>query len=79
MSAEVRVRSAVKTYDGIRVLDGIDLTVHGGHETVVLGPSGSGKSTLLRTITIWNALTAATSASTANSSACACTATGSRS
>ncbi|WP_116203745.1 amino acid ABC transporter ATP-binding protein [Amycolatopsis circi] len=50
MSAEVRVRSAVKTYDGTRVLDEIDLTAPGGQVTVVLGPSGSGKSTLLRTI-----------------------------
>jgi len=50
MTAEVRVRSAVKSFDGTRVLDRVDLTAPSGQVTVVLGPSGSGKSTLLRTI-----------------------------
>ncbi|GAA3524360.1 hypothetical protein GCM10022222_03570 [Amycolatopsis ultiminotia] len=50
MTAAVHVRNAVKSFDGVRVLDDIDLTAPGGQVTAVLGPSGSGKSTLLRTI-----------------------------
>jgi putative ABC transport system ATP-binding protein len=43
----------VKEYDGdppLRVLHGIDLTVHQGELVAVVGPSGSGKSTLLSLI-----------------------------
>ncbi len=39
-----------KSFDGHRVLDGIDLVVHKGETVCMLGPSGSGKSTLLRCI-----------------------------
>ena len=46
----VRVRSLRKSFGLHRVLDGIDLDVHEGEVTVVLGPSGSGKSTLLRCV-----------------------------
>lgn len=34
--------------DGVRVLDGLDLTVQGGTITSVVGPSGVGKTSLLR-------------------------------
>jgi polar amino acid transport system ATP-binding protein len=46
----VRVRGLRKSFGQHRVLDGIDLDVHEGEVTVMLGPSGSGKSTLLRCI-----------------------------
>lgn len=46
----VRVRGLRKSFGLHRVLDGIDLDVHEGEVTVMLGPSGSGKSTLLRCV-----------------------------
>nr|BFE59771.1 amino acid ABC transporter ATP-binding protein [Dactylosporangium thailandense] len=46
----VEVRGVHKHFGALHVLRGIDLRVHSGQVTVVLGPSGSGKSTLLRSI-----------------------------
>ena len=46
----VRIRGLRKSFGANLVLDGIDLDVHPGEVTVLLGPSGSGKSTLLRCI-----------------------------
>jgi polar amino acid transport system ATP-binding protein len=46
----LRVRGLRKSFGTQAVLDGVDLDVHRGEVTVVLGPSGSGKSTLLRCI-----------------------------
>jgi polar amino acid transport system ATP-binding protein len=46
----VRIRGLRKNFGPHRVLDGIDLDVHEGEVTVLLGPSGSGKSTLLRCV-----------------------------
>ena len=37
-------------YDGVPVLNGIDLTVKRGQAVSIIGPSGSGKSTILRCI-----------------------------
>jgi phospholipid/cholesterol/gamma-HCH transport system ATP-binding protein len=44
------VRNVVVSYNGRRVLDGINLEVLRGETLVLLGGSGSGKSTLLRQI-----------------------------
>ena len=44
----IRVRGLVKTFQGMRALDGVDLDVARGEVVVVIGQSGSGKSTLIR-------------------------------
>ena len=49
-SSAVVVRSIVKAFKALTVLDGISLTVESGQVFVIIGPSGSGKSTLLRCI-----------------------------
>ncbi len=46
----ISVRNVIVSYDGRRVLDGINLEVERGETMVLLGGSGSGKSTLLRQI-----------------------------
>jgi polar amino acid transport system ATP-binding protein len=48
--AMVEARGVHKSYNGIEVLRGVDLTVVRGEVTCLIGPSGSGKSTLLRCI-----------------------------
>ena len=47
---EVAVRGVRKSFGGLRVLDGVDLTIPAGSFTGILGASGSGKTTLLRII-----------------------------
>ena len=42
------VKDLVKSFNGRRVLDGINLTVKRGETMVIMGGSGCGKSTLLR-------------------------------
>ena len=46
----LRVDSVSVVFDGVPVLDGVDLEVAEGEVLVLLGPSGCGKSTLLRAI-----------------------------
>lgn len=49
-SPMVEARGVRKSYGGVEVLKGVDLTVVRGEVTCLIGPSGSGKSTLLRCI-----------------------------
>jgi polar amino acid transport system ATP-binding protein len=46
----IRIRDLRKNFGALEVLKGIDMDVHEGQITALIGPSGSGKSTLLRTI-----------------------------
>jgi polar amino acid transport system ATP-binding protein len=46
----VHAHGVRKSYAGVEVLKGVDLTVVRGEVTCLIGPSGSGKSTLLRCI-----------------------------
>ncbi|WP_037683019.1 ATP-binding cassette domain-containing protein [Streptomyces griseus] len=46
----VELRNAGKSYGNIRALHGIDLKVHPGRVTCVLGDNGAGKSTLIKII-----------------------------
>lgn len=47
----ITVENIIKTYDGLKALDGVSAHFERGKITVILGGSGSGKTTLLRQIT----------------------------
>jgi multiple sugar transport system ATP-binding protein len=49
--ARIELQSVVKTFpNGVRAVDGVDLTIDHGEFMVLVGPSGCGKTTLLRCI-----------------------------
>ena len=48
--AEVQLSGIEKRFDGVRVLESLELTVDDGEFVVLLGPSGCGKTTALRII-----------------------------
>src|SRR5919197_3143880 len=49
--AAIELQSVVKTFpNGVRAVDGVDLTIENGEFMVLVGPSGCGKTTLLRCI-----------------------------
>ena len=50
----IEVKELVKSFDGFRALDGLNMTVPTGSIYGLVGPNGAGKSTLLRHITgVW--------------------------
>ena len=46
----LEIRNVHKSFEGVEILKGIDLTVDKGDVVAILGPSGSGKTTFLRCI-----------------------------
>jgi branched-chain amino acid transport system ATP-binding protein len=46
----ITVRGVVKTFGGLRALDGVDMEVKPSSMSLLIGPNGSGKTTLLKTI-----------------------------
>ncbi len=48
--AEVLLSNVQKRFGAVKVIQGVDLTIHDGEFVVLVGPSGCGKSTLLRMI-----------------------------
>jgi spermidine/putrescine transport system ATP-binding protein len=50
MSDRVELRRVSKVYEGVTVVEPLDLTMKAGEFVVLLGPSGSGKTTLLNMI-----------------------------
>lgn len=50
MTARLEIQNLVRSYNGVRVVDDVSLTIAPGKVTCLLGPSGCGKSTTLRMI-----------------------------
>ena len=48
----ISVNNLKKNFDGVDVLNGIDVTINKGDVVCVIGPSGSGKSTFLRCLNL---------------------------
>lgn len=48
----IRLEGVHKAFNGMVVLDGVDLEIQSGKTTVVIGPSGCGKSVLLKHIVV---------------------------
>jgi ABC-2 type transport system ATP-binding protein len=50
MANAIEARGLVKSFDGFRAVDGVDLNIPEGSIYGILGPNGAGKTTMLRTL-----------------------------
>lgn len=50
-SALLRLRDLVKSFGGLRAVDGVSMDVRGRTLTILIGPNGSGKTTLINLVT----------------------------
>ena len=48
----LELADAVVMLGGLRILDGLTLTIRGGEHTAILGPNGAGTSTLIKVLTL---------------------------
>ena len=48
----IEVKNLQKSFEGLKVLDGVDLTIRKGDKVVLVGSSGCGKSTFLRCLNL---------------------------
>ena len=48
----LELTDATVVLDGVRVLDGLTLTIRGREHTAIAGPNGAGKSTLMKLLTL---------------------------
>lgn len=48
----LQLQDATVVKNGVRILDGLTLSIHEGEHTVILGPNGAGKTTLLNLLTM---------------------------
>lgn len=45
------LRGIVKTFPGVRALDGVQIDLYPGQVTALIGENGAGKSTIVKTLT----------------------------
>ncbi len=46
----IEAKGIIKSFDGLQVLKGVDITINSGEIVSIVGPSGAGKTTLLQII-----------------------------
>jgi len=51
MSVILKIQNIVKSFGGLRAIDGVDLQVHESEILGIIGPNGAGKTTLIDVIT----------------------------
>lgn len=51
---KINAQNIYKSFQGLEVLKGINLSVDEGEVVAVIGPSGGGKSTFCAALTSWN-------------------------
>lgn len=48
----IKAENLYKSYDGVKILKGVNIDINPGEITVITGPSGSGKTTLLKNLSL---------------------------